>query len=603
VTDAAVDAGPMLNEEQREIAHLPAAARTLVIAGAGTGKTHLLVARLAHLIKTREVSVGELLVLSFSRAAVSEIRRRVRFPAPVFPTTFDAFATGLLATFDSEGSWQERGYEGRIAAATQLLQGNRAAQDSIEALRHVLIDEVQDLVGERARLVAALLEAASCGFTLFGDPAQSIYGYRQADEDDDDRSDPVHEWVRQRFGSVLLERRLTHNFRALSATATSVLAFGPRLQGATPDYSTVRRDLDTFVLGLTPIADLVDAAPAIRRRDGRSTAILFRTNGQALLASKKLFDFGLAHEVQRRASDRAVPGWIAPAVAGFESPMVGKRRMIERLEPLAESAGLSADDMWHQLKLLDRRRSDDVDLRVVADRIREGAIPEELNVATRLPVVVSSIHRAKGLEFDRVFLAEPSGPRQEQSTGDEARIIYVALTRARSELYALRPPDAKGMRTLPWADGRWVREAYRGKARPLVAFELCGTDVDGTEPAGAFAMPGCDVEETQGYIRDQVSPGDPVELMLCAESKRGENAFFAVHHKGRPVGVTSRRFSELVVSVLRRSRTQRPKRITGAHVEFVDTAAGHEATGAAHGLGVSGVWSRVRVFGLGEFEN
>ena len=47
-----------LTEEQRAVSEAPVGARQLVIAGPGTGKTHTLVARLAHLVEEEEVFSG-----------------------------------------------------------------------------------------------------------------------------------------------------------------------------------------------------------------------------------------------------------------------------------------------------------------------------------------------------------------------------------------------------------------------------------------------------------------------------------------------------------------------------------------------------------------
>ena len=90
-------------------------------------------------------------------------------------------------------------------------------------------------------------------------------------------------------------------------------------------------------------------------------------------------------------------------------------------------------------------------------------------------------------------------------------------------------------------------------------------------------------------------------LLLCGENAGEETILYSVRHNERGVGITSRRFCDLIASALRRSGAPPPKRITGVHVEFVDAVAGNGATGAAHGLGVAGVWSRVRICGLGEF--
>ena len=64
--------------EQATVVSLPVEAHALVSAAAGTGKTHALAGRLTHLVESEGLSAGdELLVLSFSRAAVAELRRRI----------------------------------------------------------------------------------------------------------------------------------------------------------------------------------------------------------------------------------------------------------------------------------------------------------------------------------------------------------------------------------------------------------------------------------------------------------------------------------------------------------------------------------------------
>ena len=68
-------------------------------------------------------------------------------------------------------------------------------------------------------------------------------------------------------------------------------------------------------------------------------------------------------------------------------------------------------------------------------------------------VSLSTIHRAKGLEAERVFVLEANtmplswnGQRPEQ-LAQERNLLYVALTRATHDLFLLRAPD-----TTTWAD-------------------------------------------------------------------------------------------------------------------------------------------------------
>jgi ATP-dependent exoDNAse (exonuclease V) beta subunit len=64
---------------------------------------------------------------------------------------------------------------------------------------------------------------------------------------------------------------------------------------------------------------------------------------------------------------------------------------------------------------------------------------EDLFSDNRSDIVLSSIHRAKGLEADRVFILDyekmPLDFPQPWARVQEQNIMYVALTRAKQELY------------------------------------------------------------------------------------------------------------------------------------------------------------------------
>lgn len=50
----------------------------LVLAGPGTGKTGVLVGRIAHLVADQDISPGRILALTFSRRAAEEMQSRVK---------------------------------------------------------------------------------------------------------------------------------------------------------------------------------------------------------------------------------------------------------------------------------------------------------------------------------------------------------------------------------------------------------------------------------------------------------------------------------------------------------------------------------------------
>ena len=87
---------PLTNEQAEAIATDEDA--TLVLAGAGTGKTSVIVGKVAHLIRNQSVSPDEILVLAFNRKAASEIRERLPEDlSTVHVSTFHAFGLRVIA--------------------------------------------------------------------------------------------------------------------------------------------------------------------------------------------------------------------------------------------------------------------------------------------------------------------------------------------------------------------------------------------------------------------------------------------------------------------------------------------------------------------------
>ena len=73
----------------------------LVVAGPGTGKTEFLIRRVAHLVNSGQAKRGEIAVLTFSRRAAADIRRRVDETLggsgmPVEAATFHSLALRIL---------------------------------------------------------------------------------------------------------------------------------------------------------------------------------------------------------------------------------------------------------------------------------------------------------------------------------------------------------------------------------------------------------------------------------------------------------------------------------------------------------------------------
>ena len=594
-----------LTPEQQAIVRTGVDAKVLVTAGAGTGKTHVLVERLAYLVEKERLFPGtDLLVLSFSRAAVAEIRRRLSATADatayVGAVTFDAFATRLLADIDPDGDWMSAGYDKRIRVATDVITNQFEALEHLSAYRHVLIDEIQDLVGPRARLVMALVERLPAGLTLFGDPAQSIYVYQRA-EDGETPAD-VYRCIREGVGSALIERGLTKNFRATGTWVRKALDFGPRLQDDEPvDLQQLQKDLDGFLLQIPSLKDLGVAIEGWRRNPPKADAILCRTNGEALLIMHRLAEAGVACRLRSDATDRPVASWIAAATRGIETPRINKKAMLIRLADVDPcGADLPSQLKWNLLKQVDMRRDDDLDLRRIARRVSMGALPQDVYEDAERGVIVSTIHRAKGLEFDKVILLEfEIGCGDADETLETIRLAYVALTRPRHQIFLMKTLDRDNLSLRKdKSTRRWTRAKFRGGAqRPQVhAVQVRPLDTDRSVPPEApDGEEPRDPVEIQRYIYDAVKLGDQIRLVRDSGSDNGTS--YRLDHAGMYVGRTSPAFATDLQRLL---HGKCPDTIDGLYVDSTETIAGNCDETKRCGLGTAGLWLIVRVVGFGE---
>jgi DNA helicase-2/ATP-dependent DNA helicase PcrA len=116
------------DESQLRVAQAPADTRMLVEAGPGSGKTHAACERVISLVQDEGIAPSRIMLLSFTRIAVAELRERIARRLNDIPNvaalqirTFDSFAARLLS---SAGMGSSGGHDASIRAATRLLRSD-----------------------------------------------------------------------------------------------------------------------------------------------------------------------------------------------------------------------------------------------------------------------------------------------------------------------------------------------------------------------------------------------------------------------------------------------------------------------------------------------
>ena len=564
--------------------------RQIVIAGPGSGKTEVVAALLHHHATANGVDpVDELLVLSFSRAAVHAVTRRLRESESVTVApavrTLDSLAVEILA----DGGREHEGltFDDRIAAATTMVGAE--GWHALDELRHIVVDEVQDVVGLRADFLLALLRAlpSDAGFTLLGDPAQAIYDFQL-----DRRSTTTSTDLMRRAADLgdVRHKELTEQYRA--GTRETKQLIGTRALVLEGTQLAGRKALSA--LAAVVLLGSIDDAVAYLPRWGGSTAFLTRTNGQALLVAEALWERGVSATVRRPAADRPIAPWVARAARAIGQDSFDR-------SDFAVAAGLllPQDEIasaWRAVRSVCRARGPRVEVRGLAAGLTGGRpVPGDLLAEQESSVVVSTVHRAKGLEFDNVVMVDFMDDELlagEGAEAEEARRMYVAATRARARVARATGPKVWNLRR-EQSTGRWY---LRGRERwQTFGFELRGSDMERRRP------PGSDAGTVQNHLA-RVCVGEPLRFCLDTRESTLDVPVYSAIHDGTVIGSTGADFGKSLTkrigpAGLRRRGTLPWPVVSGAHVEALETVA-HQPGYGADDLRRSGLWLGVRPAGM-----
>lgn len=586
-----------LNDEQLEVVEASAGGRLLVIAGAGQGKTEVVVSRINNLVQDEGLAASEeILVLSFSRAAVSAVRTRldVRDVAAANVRTFDSFASVLLlgADIQPEGS-----FEARIRRATQLLKDATEAPDEIGLLRHIVIDEVQDLVGDRADFVLAVLKWLDddAGITALGDPLQGVYDFQLEDSLSKTSAADVFKSLTDVFGCKKVG--LGENYRARGKFPKQVVALGDKLR-ATHGGLVAKRLLEDLLLDIPDRGEIADWYDLVTPSEGRKTAVLCTTNAEVLQVSRYLNEKSIAHAVRRQAQDFGAARWIAGALGPLPGPKARQSEVEAALERLL--AEQDVGQKWNQLKSAEGRTRDfdSLDLYRLSNLVRVRALPLPLTEPDHSSVIVSTIHRAKGLEFDSVFVVQPSWVPEDEDRWTRVRREYVALSRARDELFTCALPQSKSFIRADDRLGRFKEEVWSTRKRGskwTKAFEFLYGDVETAYPASTRTFDAQRIQQTLQSL-DQVGMRVYAELDE-SESTDESPSYLLVTQDQQPLGRTSPAFDQTFQKAFGWLKN-RPTVIDGLSLVSVETVAGDYRESEKAGLGSSGFWLVPRITGL-----
>ncbi|MEQ9504133.1 MAG: AAA family ATPase [Deltaproteobacteria bacterium] len=455
-------AEPTWSDEQLQVIEAAPDARLLVEAGPGTGKTAVACARVAHLVDSEDVTASRVLLVSFTRTAVAELRERIIGGAvdkdaarSVKISTIDAHAWRFRVGFEAEETRAFGGkltFESNIDGAIKLLKGKDPdALRELGRLRHVIIDEAQDVVGKRAELLFSILSVLDdrCGITVFTDPAQAIYGFTKDAAPGREDDSPLE------LCSILRDRALTPHTYNLSKIYRTESRDVVRLFSKTraelernsdnsySSYEDLRNSIEQHATAVH--SDVFTNLDGLKGRD--DTIVLYRWRAEAVRASDILTQKEVPHRLRLSGLPVVVHPWIAILLSSARTPRVGRSEFDLAFDENRNHhllLGWDADNCW---SILNRQcgvpNAEALDLLTLREQINRSRPPLEIcqpDLGDRGPII-GTIHAAKGREADVVRLMLP---RLKESTdpekaanfdwNEERRVLYVGATRPRASL-------------------------------------------------------------------------------------------------------------------------------------------------------------------------
>ena len=342
----------------------------------------------------------------------------------------------------------ERGlvdFEDMLELAVRLLEGDASARERFRSrFRAFTVDEYQDVNLLQQTLLELWLGERD-DLCVVGDDYQSIYAFTGA----------TPSYLLTMRGRLF---RLEENYRSSPQVLELANRLAPRLGGAEKTLRAVRPDgpepvVRAFGAREDETAFLVEQLHALQRGGVgyEQMAVLYRTNARSEEYEEALAAAGIPYRVRAGAFlERAAARRLLPMLRRSTSTEVGAtvRRLAEEQGLLPEPAdGLGEYELTRQQDLARLvRLAEELDdgLRTVAEfvtvleqRLADGSEEEGVNLLT--------YHRAKGLEFEAVFLPRLERnelPVRQAKTDDavaeERRLLYVGMTRAKRHLILTR---------------------------------------------------------------------------------------------------------------------------------------------------------------------
>ena len=421
-----------LSARQQEIVNDHESRCIVVAAGPGSGKTRVLVHKLASLLLLEDVKHEQLLMLTFSRAAATEFKQRLmqligNAAHFIDIMTFHSYCFELLGRI---GNLDD--VNGVVARAAEMIEQGEVEQSHI-GKTVLVIDEAQDMNADSYHLLSALMHNnEDMRVIAVGDDDQCIFGFANAD--------PQHMFnlSRERGGHFV---EMTENYRSarkiVGAANEFVRLIGNRLKQS-PIVSMSKQEGSVRITHHSsryiyyPLIEDI-----IKSQFNGTSCVLTQTNEEAVTVMALLRHQGLSAKLIQttgglRFCNLAEVRYFTKCIVKHKtSPIISDETWTEaKNKTFAKYERSTALPYLRRCVELFEKTNKDKYYSDFGEYLFESNVEDFCDTSID-EIIVSTIHKAKGREFDNVFMLIDE---RHKLTAERMRCYYVAMTRARLHL-------------------------------------------------------------------------------------------------------------------------------------------------------------------------
>lgn len=472
-----------LNDVQRKIVESDDDNR-LILAGPGSGKTRVIVHRIAYLLRVQRVPAHAIIALAYNRSAANEIRKRLydlvgKESYGITVMTYHGIAmrlTGTIYQHDQLNATEkdvQNHFKTMLQDAIGMLRGNENELDIyddeddsrsklLRGYRYILVDEYQDIDEDQYQLICALAgrhsedEDGKLSILAVGDDDQNIYTFRGS-------SNQYIDQFTEDYSAKI--DYLVENYRSTQAiiqASNDVIEHNPgRLKSAYP--ITIDRDR----VQNNPYGHWQTLDP---KREGKIVVRILKHQNYVTQAHIVI------HEIKRLSAidpdvlkSCAILSRSKLALEGFSGGLTdlhipfyyesdqsshftttSHRYFLQLIEKIRAIPYKNIKDLYAHIQWSDYPERWQIyfheafeQLNVTVDEFNNDInsiihwlfdYAYEMPISMKKGVFIGTMHAAKGLEFDHVFILDHDGKFFEKDNEEERRLYYVGMTRAKETL-------------------------------------------------------------------------------------------------------------------------------------------------------------------------